>query len=230
MGSLSCSSVWEDCIRTKFDNLSKGFQDDYEQVEKFLEYFERTWLGSINSRTWERRAPLFAHSLWSKYQAVLDNDVLTSNAAEGYNHALSASLPKNASICALIEQLRMEKSSIGRKLRDSAMGLQNNQATNPNTSRNLKKNQRAADLQNLVRNYPMFVLVLCLSLSYVFPVLRLSCLCLSLFYVCPVLRLSVPPLSCSTFVLSHVCLFHVCPSTTLSPQISLPLGHRVLFV
>jgi hypothetical protein len=145
--------VWEDFLSKEFDVLSTGFQDDYEQVEMFLAYFEKTWLGSMNTRTWERRSPLFAHSLWNKYQAVLDEDVLTSNAAEGYNHALSTSLPKNASVWALVEQLRTEESSISRKLHDSVLGPENNQATAPNTSRNIKKNQRLSDLKNLVSNY-----------------------------------------------------------------------------
>ena len=70
--------VWEDFISKEFDVLVKGFQDDHEEVEVFQEYFERTWLGSMNTRTLERRAPLFAHSLWNKYQ----ENVLTSNAAE----------------------------------------------------------------------------------------------------------------------------------------------------
>jgi len=86
--------VWEDFLSKEFDVLSTGFQDDYEQVEMFLAYFEKTWLGSMNTRTWERRSPLFAHSLWNKYQAVLDEDVLTSNAAEGYNHAVYISAQK----------------------------------------------------------------------------------------------------------------------------------------
>ena len=57
----------------------------------------------------------------------------------------------------------------------------------------------------------MFVAVLHLSLSYVCPVLRLSCPTFVLSYVCPVLRLSchtlvsVLLLSCPTFVWSYVC-------------------------
>ena len=133
--------------------MVKSFQDDYEEVEVFLEYFARTWLGSMNTRTWERRSPLFAHSLWSKYQAVLEEDVLTSNAAEGFNHALSTSLPKNASVWALVEQLRMEESSINRKLHDAVLGPENNQASAPNISRNVKKNQVFSDLKNLVSNH-----------------------------------------------------------------------------
>ena len=146
--------VWEDFISKEFDVLVKGFQDDKEEVEVFPEYFERTWLGSMNTRTWEQRSPLFTHSLWSKYQAVVEEDVLTSNAAEGYNHSLSTSiLPKNASVWALVEQLRTEESSINRKLHDAVLGPENNQATAPNTSRNIKKNQSFSDLKNLVSNY-----------------------------------------------------------------------------
>ena len=79
--------------------------------------------------------------------------MLTSNAAEGYNRALSTSLPKNASFCALAEQLRTEESSIKRKLHDAVLGPDNNQATAPNTSINIKKKQRFSDLTILVSKY-----------------------------------------------------------------------------
>ena len=55
--------VWEDFISKEFEVLVKGFQDDLEEVEVFLKYFERTWLGSMNTRTWERRSSMFTHSL-----------------------------------------------------------------------------------------------------------------------------------------------------------------------
>ena len=72
---------------------------------------------------------MFVHSLWSKYQAVVEEDVLTSNSSEGYNHDLSTSLPKNASVCAVFDQLRTEKSSIKRKLHDSVLGPEKIQET-----------------------------------------------------------------------------------------------------
>jgi len=77
---------------------------------------------------------------------------LTSNAAEGFNAAFALSLPNNASIWALVQQLRTEENSNDRKMRDVLLGPQNNVAT-ATTSRNLGRDQRRIDLKSLVSNY-----------------------------------------------------------------------------
>jgi len=95
---------------------------------------------------------MFPHAVWNKYETVLSDEPLTSNAAERFNAAFALSLPKNASICALIQQLRTEENSNDRKMRDVLLGPQNNKAT-ATTSRNLGRDQRRIDFKNLVSNY-----------------------------------------------------------------------------
>ena len=150
MADTSVEGV-EEVICLQYDLLKPSFEEDSETVDKFLEYFEKTWIGSLNWRTGARKNPMFPHAVWNKYNSVLSEDPLTSNAAEGYNSALALSLPKNASIRALVQQLRTEETSISRKMRDALLGAQNNAAT-ANTSRNLGRMQRRIDLKNLV--YP----------------------------------------------------------------------------
>ena len=84
--------------------MREGFKEDIETVEDFVTYFEKTWIGANNNITGVRKTPMYKHSYWNKFLAVTEEDVLTSNAAEGYYHALAMSLPKNASIWGLTEQ------------------------------------------------------------------------------------------------------------------------------
>ena len=157
-------SVWENFIGTEFESMQASFaEEDQASVEAFLGYFERTWVGNLNQRTWIRRAPLFKHDYWNKYSLVLEEDILTSNAAEGFNNALSSSVPRNASVWTLIQQLRTEESLCIKKIRDAALGPQNIQSIAPNTSRNKRKSQRAEDLKSLVSNYRSLPIKLYLS-------------------------------------------------------------------
>ena len=145
--------IWDDFLHKKYTELSKEFVNEQDSVEGWLNYVEQTYIGQKNWRTGRRRQPTFHHSLWNKYQVVLDEDAMTSNAAEGFNAALALSIPRNCSIWTLIKQLQTEENSSMKKLMDAALGPQNNQATNPNTSRNMRKIERREDLKRLVSNY-----------------------------------------------------------------------------
>ena len=145
--------VWENFIHDRYNELKSEFEDDTEAVEDWLGYFERTYVGGLNFRTGVRRAPTFAHSLWNKFETVLHDDELTSNAAEGFNNALALSLPRNCSIWTLMQQLRTEENVNIRKVMDAALGPQNNSSTNPNTSRNCFRKQRREELKSIVNNF-----------------------------------------------------------------------------
>ena len=145
--------VWDTFIQAEFVELKKAFEDDEEAVDAWLGYFERTYVGALNTRTGVRKAPMFAHSLWSKYEVILEDEALTSNAAEGFNAALAMSLPRNCSIWTLMKQLRTEENLNIRKVMDAALGPQNNAATNPNTSRNCARSERKEELRYLVGSF-----------------------------------------------------------------------------
>ena len=145
--------VWEDFIQDRYNELKPAFEDEAEAVEDWLGYVERTYIGALNWRTGNRKSPMFAHSLWSKFAVVLEDEALTSNSAEGFNAALALSLPRNCSIWTLIKQLQSEENTNIRKLMDVALGAQNNVATNQTSSRNMARDQRREELKSLVGNY-----------------------------------------------------------------------------
>lgn len=145
--------VWEDFIQDRYNELKPAFEDEAEAVEDWLGYVERTYIGALNWRTGNRKSPMFAHSLWSKFAVVLEDEALTSNSAEGFNSALTLSLPRNCSIWTLIKQLQSEENTNIRKLMDVALGAQNNVATNQTSSRNIARDQRREELKSLVGNY-----------------------------------------------------------------------------
>ena len=145
--------VWEDFIQDRYNELKPAFEDEAEAVEDWLGYVERTYIGALNWRTGNRKSPMFAHSLWSKFAVVLEDEALTSNSAEGFNAALALSLPRNCSIWTLIKQLQSEENTNIRKLMDVALGAQNNVATNQTSSRNIARDQRREELKSLVGNF-----------------------------------------------------------------------------
>ena len=145
--------VWEDFIQDRYNELKPAFEDEAEAVEDWLGYVERTYIGALNWRTGNRKSPMFAHSLWSKFAVVLEDEALTSNSAEGFNSALTLSLPRNCSIWTLIKQLQSEENTNIRKLMDVALGAQNNVATNQTSSRNIARDQRREELKSLVGNF-----------------------------------------------------------------------------
>jgi len=81
--------TWEDVISSCYDELKPSFEDNSDQVDLFLEYFEKTWIGALNWRTGARRNPIFPHTVWNKYETILSDDPWTSNAAEGFNAAFA---------------------------------------------------------------------------------------------------------------------------------------------
>ena len=117
--------VWEYFIEDRYNEMKPAFEDEVEAVEEWLGYVERTYIGVINGRTGNRKAPMFSHSLWNKYTVQMEDEALTSNSAEGFNAALALSMPRNCSIWTLIKQLQSEENTNIRKLMDVALGHQN---------------------------------------------------------------------------------------------------------
>ena len=141
--------VWEKLVLPVFpENEETDWDVDNEDVNDFLDYLEKTWIGALNQRTGQRRNPKFKHELWNKYQAVLDEDPTTTNSSEGYNNAIQLSIPRNANVFSIIKQFITEDSLVEIKLRDAAIG------SDPEEGRSRKKDwfQRQEDLKHLVGN------------------------------------------------------------------------------
>ena len=65
--------VWEYFIEDRYNEMKPAFEDEVEAVEEWLGYVERTYIGVINGRTGNRKAPMFFHSLWIKYSHTCRN-------------------------------------------------------------------------------------------------------------------------------------------------------------
>ena len=80
-------------VPTSYDKLvgSSFFEENYEILRQFLNYFESTWISSFNRRR-ERQPPIFAVALWNCRQSVLDGLGKTNNACEGFNRAINSML------------------------------------------------------------------------------------------------------------------------------------------
>lgn len=148
------TTVWEGFINDQYAKLEQSeimSEELEEEVSGFLDYFEKTYIGHLNQRTYIRKKPLFSSGLWNKHQWILTDGDLTNNSAEGFNSALGLSLQKNNTIWFLISQLRQEEAFIRLKLRDESLGAHDAQR---NSSRALKVVERRRNLKSLVTNYP----------------------------------------------------------------------------
>lgn len=70
---------------------SQFFTDNKEVLDGYLDYFQRTWMGSFDRRG-IRKQPLFPLELWNCRESVLRDLPKTNNFAEGFHRALSSLL------------------------------------------------------------------------------------------------------------------------------------------
>jgi hypothetical protein len=61
----------------------EGFDDFAEELEDFVSYLQRTWIGLVAGRNRTRRQPMFAVSTWNKFQDILSDQQITNNSCEG---------------------------------------------------------------------------------------------------------------------------------------------------
>jgi hypothetical protein len=136
--------VWETYILPLIDDKGDDNFDD------FLTYFDTTYIGAKNLRTQVRRQPRYAYTLWSKYSAINDkggDGITTTNSNEGYNHAISLSLPQKCNIWVLIKQFMTEDGLVAIKVRDAVIG------TESHSSRVTKLAKRREELYRVVSRF-----------------------------------------------------------------------------
>ena len=61
------------------------------QGQKFLDYFERTWIGRPSSSGMRTR-PLFPATLWGCHNSVISGEARTNNAVEGWHRGFLTSV------------------------------------------------------------------------------------------------------------------------------------------
>lgn len=142
--------VWEEFVSPSIpDNADVVWDAEEDDINEFLDYFEKNWVGQFNMRTNTRRNPRFRHGLWSKYATVVDGGATTTNTSEGFNNAIQISIPHNANIWVIIRQFQSEESLVAVKLRDAAIG----HFPEAGKTRTKDRERRFLELQTLLGNY-----------------------------------------------------------------------------
>jgi len=94
-----------------YDTLveSAFFEENEIILRPFLNYFESTWIGSVDRRN-RRRPPIFDVALWNCHQSVLEGLGKTNNACEGFNRAINSMLgAAHPTIFKLIDCLKKQQ-------------------------------------------------------------------------------------------------------------------------
>jgi hypothetical protein len=149
VGELFESVIMEYVTQQKDDD---GFQDNEEQIDDFLSYFERTWAGALSgNRAGGRKAPRFALETWNKYEDVVEKRPITNNTCEGFNSGWTGTMNKRLSLFVVLEGFLNKKSWSHTVLLEDSMAVGGNR-TDLNKSRALSSVQRRLDLQALVQD------------------------------------------------------------------------------
>jgi hypothetical protein len=112
----------------------EGFLDYQEDINKFLSYFDCTWMGLMVGRQRTRRPPLFLIPPWNKTEALLAGHQLTNNTCEGANHAWNASVGPNPSLYVVLEHFKIEDLWAEKSLQEDSLAVgRNDQAGHSRT-------------------------------------------------------------------------------------------------
>lgn len=91
-----------------FRSLAASIPVGYD-MEDYLKYFERTYIGRIVAGT--QRDPIFPVALWNQYQNVLQGLPRTNNAVEGWHNAFHGTIGGNhPTYWRFVEALKKEES------------------------------------------------------------------------------------------------------------------------
>ena len=144
--------IWEEFINEEYERRSNqgDFDDFSEELTEFMKYFEDTWIGQLNRRSWNWRRPRYEFQWWNKYNSILQDRDVTSNSIEGYNNAINFSVPRRANVWMVIDVFKTEEAAGKKKLLDAAIG-----AGQPEQGKTRSKvrEQKHKERKNLVQNY-----------------------------------------------------------------------------
>ena len=116
--SLSCvppDKIVEAYEKVVLDYVSEhqeeeGFVECEEEIDEFLGYVEKTWIGRKSARTGERSRPLFPKSGWNQYDNIMDGKQITNNISESFNNTWTGSLERRASLFNVIDAFKKRDS------------------------------------------------------------------------------------------------------------------------
>lgn len=94
-------------VVTAFEQMIRSVEFPLE-TQPVVDYFEDTWIGRPVGE--KRRDPLFKHSHWNCFDAVIRNLPRTNNAIEGWHRGFSSNTESHPNIFKFIELLKKEQS------------------------------------------------------------------------------------------------------------------------
>jgi len=135
-------------VANGYDTLveSAFFEENEIILRPFLNYFESTWIGSVDRRN-RRRPPIFDVALWNCHQSVLEGLGKTNNACEGFNRAINSMLgAAHPTIFKLIDCLKKQQELTRSKIEKIVGG-------SPDAPGREKYKQKRAPLMKVVSEY-----------------------------------------------------------------------------
>ena len=133
-------------------------EDLEESAIEWFEYFTRTYVGRkmrVEHKVLKgssRKAPLFQHSIWNKYEEFLEGKATTTNQAEAWNNAWKVRADRNPSFWSTIDAFKSEDALAGQKWRESIMHKRiQPPGLTEGTSRQIQQRDRLGQIQNVLR-------------------------------------------------------------------------------
>ena len=150
-------SVYLDHVLPKMPEVDEEVDENQEEaaeygeaLEKFMDYFELTWVGKVNKRTNLRGKPKFALDLWNKFDAAESGrDDLTNNNSEAQNSVQKMLLPMSPNIWAVLRSIKDEESLAHAKFTAALSG----EPVDSNPGRTKARLLKARTLTKIVRQY-----------------------------------------------------------------------------
>lgn len=148
-----CMVPAEDIVMAFENVILPFFEENYaeedEEVQDFLQYVERTYIGKLNPRTLKRTAPPFPHSMVSIHERIkLDMDT-TNNAVENWNGRWNRTVGTNHNLWRIINAFKQED-ALARQLHQDLVG---GRLQERNPGRKERMTSRQKELKRSIESY-----------------------------------------------------------------------------
>ena len=123
---------WETVIIPHFEEHFNS--EDNEEIEDFLHYVERNYVGKLNHRSGQRNKAIFPPEIWSNFVRILNKETTTNNAVQAWNSTWNKSVGTNHNVLRVINHFKSEDSIARTKFQQVVAGT----FTNHNPGRTLQ--------------------------------------------------------------------------------------------
>ena len=124
-------------------------EDWSQEIDNFLCYMERTYIGKINSVNNIRSKPYFAISMWNLYDRIVGDKQCTNNGVKSWNARWTNTLGTNHNLYRVVSAFKKEDSLARQKFHEVVSG----RSTEPNPSRKDRKTCRMKQLKDALLKF-----------------------------------------------------------------------------